>query len=367
MKKLRKAKFGTVSVVERADHVRIRWRENGKVVERTKTSWQEACDLARQVEARIAAGGSGSPEGTFGGVADKAMARDEFEGWNEKAYQNLRSILRIHIIPALGSKKARTVSQEDCKAVLKQISDAGFSKHTVSKAKKVLRYIGNYGVKHGVWVAGQEPSANLRMPRGKNGVMDVQLRPVESWELPKESEANSLVATAWAMKALYGFIVEMARTCGLRWSEIRGLRPSDFDFAERVVFVKTSREPGEVKRPKTEAGVRRVVIAEDRVDVLKEFVDTCEDGEFIAQTETGNAITNSNWCVVMKRLRKKSGYPEHLALHSLRHYCGSKWRREGKIALEDISRMMGHANPSITQTLYLHSDPDYINRVKKAI
>jgi len=78
-------------------------------------------------------------------------------------------------------------------------------------------------------------------------------------------------------------------------------------------------------------------------------------------------MTNSNWGHVMEKMRETSCYPLNMALDSLRHYRGSKGRREGKISLEDISRMMGHANPSITQTLYLHSDPEYIERVKKVI
>jgi len=365
--KKKSARFGAVSVVARGTFVRIRWRENNQTVERSKKSWEEACAFARDVDARLASGGVGSPEGTFGGVADAAMSRERFPNYSDEAYENLRSILRIHIMPVLGAKKARLVSEKDCFTILETMLSTGFSKHTVSKAKRVFSTIGKFGVKHGVWVSGQEPSHDLRMPKSKTQPTDVQLSPVEPWRIPTDEQTSALVKAAWAMKALYGFIVEMACTCGLRWSEIRGLKPEDFDWDERVVFVQRSRYPKKTKGPKTQSGFRRVVIAADRVEILKSFVESCPKGEFIIRTQAGNAITNSNWAHVLVRLRKQSGFPEHLALHSLRHYCGSKWRREGKIALEDISRMMGHSNPSTTQTLYLHSDPDYIDRVKKAI
>ncbi|MBM4225453.1 MAG: hypothetical protein FJ167_11900, partial [Gammaproteobacteria bacterium] len=143
---------------------------------------------------------------------------------------------------------------------------------------------------------------------------------------------------------------------------------SSFNWDERTVSVFTSRdrEEGE-KMVKTRAGERRVVIPAESIPALKAWVDKRPDGGFLCDTSNGTPMTNSNWGHVMKKMRETSCYPLNMALHSLRHYRGSKWRREGKIPLEDISRMMGHANPSITQTLYLHSDPEYIERVKKVI
>ena len=362
----RKTRFGAVAVEERGKYVRVRWREKGRTIERSKTDWEEACNFARQVETRIASGGIGAPDGTFAGVADAAMRREAFPSWGDVAYENLRSILRIHIIPALGSKKARLVTEDDCNAVLAAIYNAGFSKHTVAKAKKVLGYIGKYGVKNGVWVPGQEPTSGLKMPNSKRESMNVQLAPIEPWRIPTDAQADALVDAAWKYSERYGFVVEMARTCALRWSEIRGLKPEHFDWEGRTVMVFQSRNTRDAKTTKTIAGQRRVIIREDRIDTLKAWVSTRPDGRFLVETEHGNPVSSSNWSNVMDRLRARSGYPQHMALHSLRHYCGSRWRREG-ISLEDVSKMMGHANVNITATLYLHSDPEYLDRVRKII
>jgi len=366
-KSQRRTKFGSVAVIERGDYVRIRWRENKKTIERSKTDWTEACNFARQVKAQLTKGGVGSPEGTFAGVADAAMRRGHFQSWGDEAYENLRSILRIHIIPVLGSKKARMVLDTDCQALLTKLYVDGFSKHTVAKAKKVFGYIGKYGVKHGVWVHGQEPTHDLKMPRSKFESTDVQLAPVPLSRIPVDEQVIKFVTVAWEEEARYGFICDMARTCALRWSEIRGLVPESFDFEQRIVSVHQTRTPKAVKKTKTVAGVRHVVIAKEHIERIRAYVESQPAGQFLVQTDEGNTIASSNWSDVMKRLRKKSGYPMNMSLHSLRHYCGSKWRRDGKIVLEDISRMMGHANPSITQTLYLHSDPKYLDRVREVI
>lgn len=370
-KKNRETQFGPVSVKERGSWIRIRWTENKKSVERSKTDWTEACNFARAVEARLASGGLGSPEGTFGGVADAAMRPENFRDWSEKGYENLRSILRIHIITRLGAKKARLTTNEDCAKVLKDIFDAGYSKHTVSKARKILGYIGRYGVKHGVWTAGQEPTLDIPMPKSRTVDMNVQLAPIDLKSIPLESQVDDLLQAAENRWKFDGgrswFIIEMAQLCALRWSEIRALQWSSFNWDERTVAVYSSRDKGGEKLTKTRAGNRRVVIPEDSISKLKKWIDSRPREGFLVDTMNGTPISNSNWATTMDKLRKASGYPEGMGLHSLRHYRGSKWRREGKISLEDISRMMGHANPSITQTLYLHSDPDYINRVKKAI
>ena len=366
-KKQRRTRFGRVSVEERGKYVRIRWSENKKAIERSRTDWLDACNYARQIDSRLASGGTGSPEGTFGGVADAAMRRELFDSWGDEAYENLRSILRIHIIPTLGTKKARLVQQNDCQALLTKMYNEGYSKHTVSKMKKVFRYIGQYGVKHGVWMSGQEPTAGLRMPKSSKESTDVQLAPVAPARIPLATAAAAFVEAGWEEDPRYGFVCEMARACALRWSEIRGLTKECFDFEARLVSVYQSRTPKGIKATKTPSGVRLVVIPEEFVERIKAFVESRPDGSFLIETCNGNTISSSNWSNVMKRLRAKSGYPSHLALHSLRHYCGSKWRREGMVSLEDISRLMGHANPSITQTLYLHSDPGYLDRVRKVM
>lgn len=367
----RKTSFGAVSVAERGSWVRIRWRENGKTVERSKSTWEEACTFARQVETRLASGGLGSPEGTFGGVADAAMRRENLPNYSDKAYDTLRSILRIHIMPGLGAKKARLVSTADCAAVLRTIFDAGYSKHTVAKARKILSKVGAHGVKYGVWTAGQEPTLDVPVPKSRTTDMNVQLAPVPLKSIPVESQVESLLAAAKAREQFDGgrawFVIEMAQLCALRWSEIRALRRPNFDWEQRTVSVWTSRDSDEEKMTKTGAGVRRVVIPADSIPALRKWVESQPDGCFLVDTKNGTPMSNGNWSTTFRKLRSASDYPPNMALHSLRHYRGSKWRREGKIALEDISRMMGHANSSITQTLYLHSDPEYIERVKKVI
>jgi len=66
------------------------------------------------------------------------MSRENFPNYSDKAYGTLRPILRIHVMPTLGPKKARLVSGDDCASILRTLFEAEYSKHTISKARGVL-------------------------------------------------------------------------------------------------------------------------------------------------------------------------------------------------------------------------------------
>ncbi|MFM7568396.1 MAG: tyrosine-type recombinase/integrase, partial [Betaproteobacteria bacterium] len=208
-------------------------------------------------------------------------------------------------------------------------------------------------------------------PKSRTVDMNVQLAPIDLKSIPLETQVDDLLKAAEDRWEYDGgrawFIVEMAQLCALRWSEIRALQWSSFDWKDRTVSVYSSRDKGGEKLTKTRAGNRRVVIPEDSIPKLKKWVESRPCKGFLVDTKNGTPMSNGNWSTTFRKLRSASDYPLNMALHSLRHYRGSKWRRDGKIPLEDISRLMGHANPSITQLLYLHSDPEYLDRVKKAI
>jgi len=198
--------------------------------------------------------------------------------------------------------------------------------------------------------------------------MDIQLAPIPMEKIPLDSQVKALVDAAWAMDPRYGFAIELGAFSGMRWAEVLALKPSDIDLDTRTITVMKSRREcanGTFidKSPKTTSGKRNTVIAERSVKKLKTFIEGKPNDKFLVCTKTGNGIRRSNWSNIMKRLRTESGYPEHMTFHSLRHYCASGWCRIG-ISIPDISRMLGHANTHITETLYLHGDSDSVTRAK---
>ena len=56
----------------------------------------------------------------------------------------------------------------------------------------------------------------------------------------------------------------------------------------------------------------------------------------------------------LDRLIKKTNITKRVTLHTLRHTFGSTLLRRG-VGIEVISKLMGHANISITYNKYIHS------------
>ena len=369
----KRATYGSVRIVERGRYVRIRWREDGKTVERSAKTWDAAENLAVEIHARLAAGGQGSPEGSFAALVEQAIQRSNFASWSEESYAALECVAAHHLIPALSDRPARLVKRDDLQTLLNALYDGGnnYSKHTVSKALKVLRKATELGVSTGVWTVGKNPGSGLKMPASTIESNDVQLGAIALDAIPTEDEVVRLIDAAWKDDPRYGFVVEIAARCGLRWSEILGLQAADFDLDNRSLTVARSRRERigntfTVSPTKTKNGVRSVVIPQSSVERLRTFIGEREGQRFLVETSSGRPIRKSQWSNIMVRLRRAAKFPLHISTHDLRHFCGSHWMRLG-VPHADITKMMGHANVKITMTLYAHSDNQHLDRAKKII
>jgi integrase len=154
----------------------------------------------------------------------------------------------------------------------------------------------------------------------------------------------------------------LAAACGLRWGEIFALRLSDIDFENRVIRIRHGMtRADEMKGPKTKAGVRDVPLPSFVAAAIQEFLPLAvkEDRGLIFRSRNGGMIPAQNFHVYAWRpILEEAGFPssdgEWRHFHALRHYAGSSWL-DGGVPLADVSRLMGHANTSITAKVYMHS------------
>ena len=58
--------------------------------------------------------------------------------------------------------------------------------------------------------------------------------------------------------------------------------------------------------------------------------------------------------------------PECLRFHDLRHNCGSLLLSEG-VPITTVSRILGHANVSITLSVYAHQLPEDLDTVAEVM
>jgi integrase len=371
MKKTRKkTTYGRVTVTQSGKYFRIRWRENKKTKEKTSTSYEKACSMAQEIDARLDAGKPGDPRMSMAALVAAATARTQYPNYSDEAWSNLRSLVRNHIVPKFENQRATSVTHDDLQNFLNGLLLGDhLSKFTVSKIRTILVRTGNYGMHLGIWTTTTNPTAGIHVLRSKPGdINDVQLQTVPLEDIPSEEEVRRLLDVAWEARPLHGFILEIAARSGLRWSEIMGLKPSDFDFENRILNVERARRELPdgtviVKPAKTKAGNRMAIISKVSVKRVRAFVESQPANEFICRSASGGIVRKTHFVKPLNKYKAAANFPSHLTTHSLRHFFGTYGLRVG-VKLVDMTRIIGHANPKTTLGLYVHGDPESVERSK---
>ena len=161
---------------------------------------------------------------------------------------------------------------------------------------------------------------------------------------------------------------------GLRVGEVLALQWDDIDLDNRLVYINKTiqsnilnfnRENGDnatynkvKKSTKTKSGVRVLHLNDDVVQYLSELKDYDERhhiiSPYISCTNVGTRNCSRNLQRSLDRLIKKTNIRRRVTLHTLRHTFGSTLLRNG-VGIEVISKLMGHANITITYNKYIHS------------
>ncbi len=151
---------------------------------------------------------------------------------------------------------------------------------------------------------------------------------------------------------------------GLRVSEAIGLRWTDVDETRGTVTVTHAlyREDGEYveRAPKTTSGRRTVWLPSSGIlaltrqrELLRQWGRANPNNFVFLGPRTNKPLARTTPSSILPRLCVKYGLPP-IGVHTLRHLYGSL-ALQGGAPLPDVSRQMGHANVSITASVYAHS------------
>ena len=155
------------------------------------------------------------------------------------------------------------------------------------------------------------------------------------------------------------FYVEL--TTGLRRGELCGLRWDDFDEnAGRLCVRRTiSYRHGKlcVGEPKTESGVRSILLPQSTADLLRNRKRTVQsEWIFPAQSDSNLPVHPESAFNAFKRILKKADLPD-LPLHALRHTFSTQAIAAG-VDPKTLSSILGHTNASFTLNTYTHVTSD---------
>jgi integrase len=257
------------------------------------------------------------------------------------------SAIRRHLVPRLGDIQIAKLRQTDVQAFVADLRrEVGAG--TTRSIYGVLRAALNAAVN--AELLARSPARGIKLPQTPKTDV-VTLRPAELHRL------------AAALPDRWGPMVYVAGACGLRFSEVAGLRVGRVDVAHFRLQVVETAPPvgGDRAEPKTAAGRRTVplpgLIAE-RLDAhLGRHGLAGETDALVFSAPRGGRLNAANW---HKRAwlpaRQAAGYPT-LRFHDLRHSAVPLWIAMGANLLQ-VSRWLGHSTVQITADVYGHLFPE---------
>ena len=149
-------------------------------------------------------------------------------------------------------------------------------------------------------------------------------------------------------------MLETCYGCGLRVSELVGLRVRDLDGERQLLRI----EQGKGRKD------RMVVLSDTLLENLREYWREYRPGKWLfPANHTGTAVSIQTPQRVFKRLKNKAGIEKVGGIHSLRHAYATH-QLEAGMPLNDLQHQLGHSD--IRTTLrYVHWVPNYRERNRR--
>jgi len=250
---------------------------------------------------------------------------------------------RRHISPALGKKPLAEIKTVDCSRLLTSLAEKGLGRNTIAHVRStlsaVLTHACNLGIVDRNPVRGCKVLAKMKDP-GQTPFYTEE-------EVKKIIEALEGMPDCQAAVAL-GFY------CGLRTSEIRGLRWSNVNFENGTVTVSQSYVRGVLGRLKTPESHADLPLVRQVAAVLLKWSEERPEGEFVFSNGRGSPADLRE--MARKRIRPRLAEKK---IEWKGYYAGRRGlatliaRLKGPLA---ASQALRHRNMSVTMSAYIRQD-----------
>ncbi len=301
---------------------------------------------------------------TFAEYADRWLECQQAR-LRPKTHELYTSYLRLHLKPRLGRRQLQLITVDDVASLIvgemqkgiryveqdgRLVQETGkrFAGWTIRGVLVVLGRILSSATRDGLIPA----NPVRRLERGERPA--VQRREFPS--LDRESIGKLIAKTP----TKYRTLIALSLLTGLRQSEPLGLQWQDVDVKTGIVRVRRQLDRrGELVEPKTQAAKRDVPIPLSLGRLLKAHKERAfarglaSPADLVFCSSAGTPLGHRN--IVRRGLEKAIEAAElpKLTWHDLRHVAASMLIAEGA-SVAHLSRVLGHANPAITLSIYAH-------------
>lgn len=193
-------------------------------------------------------------------------------------------------------------------------------------------------------ILGKDITAGIKRPKKEKKLPTV---------LTKE-EIMNLIKSIGSEKSK--LMVSLMYACGMRVSELVGLKNSDFNFDEKTGFIRQAKGKKD----------RIFNIPKFLSDDLKERVKSQEEKkrEFVFTGPKGK-LTPRNLQKIVSKAAAKAGIKKDVHPHTLRHSFATHLL-ENSVDIRKIQELLGHADLSTTQ-IYTHISQQELKKIKSPL
>lgn len=253
---------------------------------------------------------------------------------------NRLRLIKKHILPRFGEIPIHQIKTGDIQIWFDELVDRDYSRETIQKIKNTINPVFDSAVEDGLISINPVKSKRLVINTHK-GSHHKAIPPAKMIEV--REHIHVLPTREKRLVALLSYT-------GMRLEEVLGLCWKDFDYQRKRIcicraVIHPKRNQPEVKLPKTIAGNRIIPFP----DKLMELLAPLEEDGFVLGGE--KPLTYQQQKRSFEKIREAFGLEDYTA-HDFRDTCATEWREAG-MSIEAISKMLGHANSTVTEKCYV--------------
>lgn len=294
----------------------------------------------------------------------------------KKQYQDYEGMFKKMVKPEIGKLRLSDVKDIHLQKILN--NKAGMSADRLGKLRSRMQAM--FRQAYASRLIPRNPAEFLTLPKATDGTHR-SITDIERKHFLKVAETHHA-----------GLMFKVMLYCGLRTGEVVALDWRDIDFEKRRIKVSRAMESGtdEIKEPKTKAGIREVPIPNEIYDELLAEKGDPFDPVFTRPREQGrytNMSRHRAWASLKEKIdvsmgaryekrEGKKGRKVRVKTHSpiakdfvpycLRHTYCTDLQNKG-VPINIAKYLMGHANISVTASIYTHTSDIAIDQAAALI
>ena len=328
-------------------------------LQRTLPTQREALAARDELKA-IAA--TGAPLPAKGFTVDQLLVEFLNHGrttrdWAPSTSQVYETVVRRHLSPRLGDRKLATLRPIDVQCLIDDLAADGFAPQQVSHICGTLRSALGHAMRREIVPRNVAARESITLPRIRR----------------RDYTGFTVTQVGALLDALDGHrlrsLVAALAYLGLRRGEAIALRWSEIDLETRSLRVvrtgsRVAREytegPPKSEKSRRPISLPAILVEELRANRIRQNEDRLglgaiwQDENRVWPSLTGGPLSATMVRRTLDAATKRAGLP-HLRVHDLRHSAATNLVAGGG-TLNDAQEMLGHANISLTSSLYKHAE-----------